>query len=246
MTLRPFIVGGATLILAAINGYLLYTEYGWHPEYKGIAPSEFQPRHVTDDSDPLLALLPVATDRAKNFKAFGLPEAMIKKTLDRMRDLDDRHRDRINFFLVSIDDPTEIEDAFCGQTQQVRPRYGALRFLIEEQQGMRRPINVDRASGFKRQKWTLASPIDEIYRVAELGEDKHEDATLMAVAAIVLGKEEDLLEGRKPFGRGLAATWSWNDVKKQNPGIEDRLVEYFALMHLTWELMAGSGGLCGE
>ncbi len=246
MTLRPFAVGGATLILAGINGYLLYTEYNWHEEYKGIAPSEFQPRHVTDDNDPLLQLQPIANDRAKNLAAFGMPDGMAKKTLDRLRDLDDRHKERMQLFLESMDDPTQVEDAFCGSTQQVRPRYGGLRFLVEEEQGMRRPVSIDRVSGLKRQKWTLSAPIDEVYRVAELGDEKHEDATLMAVAALVLQKEEDLLEGRKPFGRGLASTWSWDVVKKENPGIEDRLVEYFALMHLTWELMAGPGGLCGE
>lgn len=246
MKLRPFVVGGATLILGGVNGYLLFTEYNWHTEYHGIAPSEFQPRHVTDDNDPLLQLQPVANDREKNLKAFGMPDPMVKKTVDRLRDLDDRHKERIQLFLESMDDPTQIEDAFCGQTQQLRPRYGGLRFLVEEEQGMRRPISIDRVSGFKRQKWSLASPIDEVYRTAELGEEKHEDATLMAIAAIVLQKEDDLLNGYKPWGRGFAATWSWDDVKKQNPGIEDRMVEYFALMHLVWELMAGPGGLCGE
>ena len=246
MKLRPFVVAGTTLILGGVNAYLLYTEYAWHPEYHGIAPSEFQPRHVTDDNDPLLQLQPVAADREKNLKAFGLPDPMVKKTLDRLRDLDDRQKDRVTLLLQNVDDPAQLEDAFCGQTQQVRPRYGGLRFLVEETQDMRRPIQIDRISGFQRQKWTRTAPIDEVYRTAELGEDKHEDATLMALAALMLKKEDDLLEGRKPFGRGLASTWSWDTVKKQNPGIEDRLVEYFALMHLCWELMAGPGGQCGE
>lgn len=246
MKLRPFVVAGTTLILAGVNAYLLFTEYTWHPEYHGIPPFEATPRHVTDDSDPLFSLQPLSSDRAKNLKAFGLPDAMVKKTVDRLRDLDDRQKDRITLLLQNVDDPSQLEDAFCGSTQQVRPRYGALRYLVEETQDMLRPIQIDRISGFQRQKWARTAPIDEVYRVAELGEDKHEDATLMAIAALMLKKQDDLLEGRKPFGRGLASTWSWNDVRKQNPGIEDRLVEYFALMHLCWEIMAGPGGQCAE
>lgn len=244
MKLRPFLVLGTMLILMGVNGYLLFREYKWKNE--GIAPSEFQPDHIKLKSDPLLSLVPVPADREKNLKAFGLPDPMVKKTLDRIRDLEDRKKDRLKLFLESVDDPTQIEDAFCGQTQELRPRYGALRFLVEEEQSTRRAISIDRVSGFKRQKWSLVSPIDEVYAVAELGDDKHEDATLMAVAAIMLNREEDLLNGYKPWGRGFAATWSWEQVKKQYPGAEDRLVEYFALMHLTWELMAGTGGLCGE
>ena len=44
MTLRSFMALGALVILMGINGFLLYKEYTWHDEYKGIAPPEFKKR----------------------------------------------------------------------------------------------------------------------------------------------------------------------------------------------------------
>lgn len=246
MNLRPFLVVATVLILVGINGYLLYSEYHWHDQYHGVPPAEAQPRHVTDRNDPLLDIKPISADRAVNLKKFGLPDPMAKKTLDRMRDLDDRWKERLQGLLNEVGDPSALADAFCGQTQQVRPRYGALRFLIEEEQGERRPVRIERISELKRQPWSKTGRIDEVYNVAELDKDHQPDATLMAIAAIVLKREDDLLEGYKPWGRGFAATWSWEDVVKKYPGIEDRLVEYFALMHVTWEMAAGSEGICGE
>lgn len=246
MTLRPFVVALTALILAGVNGYLLNSEYNWHEEYHGIAPAEFKARHVTRKEDPLLQLNPLSSDREKNLKAMGLTSGMIKKSLDRMRDIDDRWKERLQFLMENVEQPTELADALCGQTQQVRPRYGAMRFFVEEEQGERRPVKLDRISGLERQKWSRTARIDEVYTFAELGEEVHEDATLMSIAAILLQKEDELLNGRKPWGRGLAATWSWSAVTKQYPQAEERMVEYFSIMHVAWELAASSDGICGE
>lgn len=246
MSVRPWVVAATTLILGGVTAYLLLEEYRWHEVYHGIAPSEFMASHVARKEDPLIALKYGKGNRDANMDAFGLPEPMKKKVLDRMRDLEDREGQRLVLFLSEADQPTELADAVCGQTNQVRPRYGALRFLVQEDKGQRRAINLARESGLKRQDWSQRSPISEVYLHAELAEERKPDATLMALAAIFLGKEEDLLNDYKPWGRGFANTWSWDLVKKQNPGIEDILVNYFALMHLTVELATGEDGICGQ
>lgn len=244
--MRTWLVAATTFILMGLNGYLLYAEYNWHELYHGIAPSEFQAKHITERADPLIDMKYVAGARQTNMERFGLTEPMIKKALDRMRDIDERHKDRLRIGLENAPDPTALADALCGQTNQVRPHYGALRFFVEEEQGQRRPIRPEVALDLQRQEWSKVAPIAEVYNHAELAEERKPDTTLMAIAAILLAKEDDLLNDYKPFGRGFAATWSWPDVVKQYPGIEDIAVNYFALMHVVVEMATGEDGLCGQ
>ena len=69
----------------------------------------------------------------------------------------------------------------------------------------------------------------------------------MAIAAIMTGKESDLLAGHNPWGSGLLpGSWSWEKVVELHPGIEERVIEYFALMHLFVEQATSDGGICGE
>lgn len=244
--LRPWLVAAAVFILLGLNGYLLYAEYNWHELYHGIAPSEFQAKHVTKAADPLIDMRYTTAARQNNMASFGLPEPMIKRTLDRMRDIDDRHKDRLRVALDNAPDPNALADALCGQTNQVRPHYGALRFFVEEDKGQRRPIRPEVAMDLQWQDWSKISPISEVYNHAELAEERKPDTTLMAVAAILLKKEEDLLNDYKPWGRGFAGTWSWDDVKEKYPGIEEIAVNYFALMHVAVEMAVGEDGLCGQ
>ena len=246
MTLRSFMALGALAILMGINGFLLYKEYTWHDEYKGIAPPEFKKRIDAVKGDPLQDLKPIKANRQANLEAMGLTPEMVKKALKKMDDLDETQGERFRILLDDVDPETELIDALCGQTQDVRPRYGALRLMVEDIEGKRMPIKLARATGIKRQSWSKVAPIDEVYRQAELGEERQPDATLMAVASILLNREPDLLEGRRPFGRSLASSWSWKTVVSESPGIEDRAVDYFTLMHLAWEYAAGAGGLCGQ
>ena len=246
MTLRPFIAVGALFILIGVNAFLLYKEWRWGESSHGIAPSEVQARHIARQEDPLIDLVYSAGNRKANLERMGLPDDLVAKTLDRLRDLDDRDKDRLRLLIENAAEPTELADAICGQTNQIRPRYGALRFLVDEDKGERRPVKIKRVPELERQDWSKISPIGEVFNMTELGDDRKPDATLMSIAAIIAGKEQDLLNGYKPWGRGFAATWSWKQVMKENPGIDQHIVEYFALMHLTVELATGEEGLCGQ
>lgn len=246
MKLRSFMSLGALFILVGVNGYLLYKEFTWHEEYKGIAPPEYERRITANKGDPLQDLKPTKANRKVNLESMGLTPEMVKRALEKMEDLEETQGERFKILLDEVDPETELIDALCGQTQDVRPRYGALRLLVEDVEGRRMPIKLARATGLKRQAWSKVAPIDEVYKQAELGEERQPDATLMGVASILLSREPDLLEGRRPFGRSLASSWSWKTVVSESPGIEERAVDYFVLMHLAWEYSAGAGGLCGQ
>lgn len=234
--MRAVLVATALFIVVCINAYLLATEQ--------IVQSEAQVWHTQVTEDPLLELQYTRGSRETNLQDFGLPNDLVVRTLDRIRDLEDRDKERIVLMLDDAPEPTELYDAVCGETSQRRPRYGALHFLVEDKAGLRRARPIRRVTSLDEQEWAKLSPIQAIYDHVELAEERQPDATLMGIAGILLGKEEDVLNNYAPWGRGLAGTWSWKRVVKENPSVEERVVEYFALMHLVLELAQDEGGLC--
>jgi hypothetical protein len=238
VSLRPWLTIGLTLILLGVGGYLLKVEE--------IAPPEQRARHLQVKQDPLGNVAYTKALREANLKAFGLDDDMVKAAMARIRDLEDRHQPRLQRFLEDAPEPTELAEAICGQTNQVRPRYGALRVLVSEDKGRRQVVDVDRVSGLSIQDWSKISPIAAVYDEVELASERKPDATMMAIAAILVAKEEDLLNKNAPWGSSLAANWSWKSVQKQHPGIRERVVDYFALLHLTVELATADEGICSR
>jgi len=239
VSLRPYLVAACLAIVLAINGYLLFQERILDPEIKE--------RHIVQRADPLAGLTYTKSQRKKNLVSYGFPEKMVKRTLERQRDLDDRWGVKLSAMVEAVSDPNALADAMCGSTNQLRPRYGALRFLVEASGGQRDPIRLAQVSGLDLQNWSLTSPISEIYAHVELVDEPKPDATMMSVAAILEGKERDVLEDHQPWGRGLLPrSWSWNQVKSKHKGIRDRVIEYFSLMHLSLERVNGPDGICRE
>lgn len=238
MTLRPWLTLGVLLILMGVSGFLLSQE--------AIAPPEQRARHLQVKQDPLGNVAYTKALREQNLKAFGLDDEMVAAVQARIRDLEDRHQPRLAKFLEDAPEPTELAEAICGQTNQVRPRYGALRVLVSEDKGRRQVVDIDRVSGLSIQDWSKISPISAVYDHVELSTERKPDATLMAVAAILVAKEEDLLNSNAPWGSSLAANWSWKSVQKQYPGIRERCVDYFALLHFTVELATADDGICSR
>ena len=232
------LMGILTVVLAlGVNAYFLYEE--------PIAPSEERYKHIAKVQDPLIDISYVRGNREPNFRKFGLDDAQIKRALKLTNDLEDAHAEKIRQFLLGAPKPVELADALCGGTEDVRPRFGALRFLVEEKNGIRNPIDLNRVSGFASQDWALTSTIPAVYREVELQDARPDNATLMALAAIMAKKESDVLDHKAPWGRGLmSGTWSWDRVKSENPGIEERLLGYIGLMHLVVEMARAEGGNC--
>lgn len=237
MSLRSWLSVASVFIVSGVVGYLLSTEE--------IVAGDEHADTVARAEDPLIDLPYTPASRAKDFEAFGLPEPLVKKAVDRARRYDEGDEGaRLRARLEETDDLTELADALCGESTQLRPRYGALRFLVVEVQGQRRPVDINRVSSLQREEWSKVSPIVSVYNDAELTSDRKPDATAMAIAAILLGKEADLMNGYKPWGRGLTGGWSFERMVEENPGIDELLVEYFVLMHLAVEWANQDGGIC--
>ncbi len=235
------------VLMLAANGYLVFLELREGESGQNrIAPAEQKVRHDMARQDPLLDLRYAASERQANLQAFGLPEPLVARTLDTMNRLEDRYGERLGVAIDAVAEPKEFADALCGRTSDLRPRYGALRFIVEENRGAREVIDLQRTTELARQEWSRADLILEVYGRLELGDDRKPDAPLMAVAAILLGKEKEAIESLPPWDRSTLGTWDWEEVKDKHPGIEERVREYFALMHLTAELAQAQGGSCGN
>ncbi len=232
-------VAACLAISVGATGYLVYQEE--------IVPPEVTATHIALKVDPLLQTRYTESRRKTNMVAFGLTESMQASALDRMRRIQQQHGRKIAILVNNAPDPNALADALCGQTSQVRPRYAAMRFLVKENQGRRDPVRISRITGLEEQEWSQVAPIGDVFSKAELSDERQDDATMMAVAAILEAREQDLLESYAPWGRGLLpGAWSWDTVNQTYPGLSERVTEYFALMHLFVEYATSDDGLCGE
>jgi hypothetical protein len=237
MSLRTWLSVAGVFVSGGVCAYLLSTEE--------IATGDEVAEFVARKADPLIDMAFTSSNRKANFEAFGMDAELVTSALDMARRYEDTGKvDRLRLLMKGATEPVELADALCGADQSLRPRYGALRFLVAEVQGERRPVDLDRVSSLQREDWSKTSPIVAVYNDAELAQDRKADATLMAIAAILAAQEQELLNGYKPWGRGLAATWSWKQVKKKIPGIEKRTIEYLVMMHLAVEVANEEAGIC--
>jgi hypothetical protein len=182
--------------------------------------------------------------RAANLRAFGMDDRMTARTIARIEDLDRRAHAQIASLLAGAPAPTDLGDALCGRRRDVRPPDGALGFLVEETQGERQAIRIERVAMLAAQPWANASPIAASYEHTEMAPERQRDATVMTIAAVLARRENDALTESVPWGRGDG--WSWEGVVAQHPAIEERIVAYFALMHLVVEIATDEGGICGR
>ena len=240
MKLRPWILGAFLLAGVGVNLYLMVDER--------VVESEKTVRHRVERVDPLLDIKYTKANRKGNLGSFGLTEDEVGRALTRLNDLDDaqeRNRSMLAMFLDQAGDQTRLDKAFCG-SGQVRPRYAVLAYLIKDEGGKRKALSLRRVSGLEVEDWSKTARIAEVYGELELAAERKPDATVMGLAAILLGKEQDVIDHSSHWGEGLRGRWSWEKVKKDDPGIEERITEYLALMHLSLEVATAEGGFCNQ
>ncbi|MCB9760846.1 MAG: hypothetical protein H6739_13495 [Alphaproteobacteria bacterium] len=233
---RLFFVIVWLMVAGVLNGYFLNKEE--------IARKEESKKHLVLNQDPLLELRYIKANRKVNFEAFGLDDAEVTATLKIAQKKEDLHAARIEILLRQAGDPDAVADALCGETQGVRPRYGALRYLVSEDRGRRQSVNLRKISAIEEQEWAALAPIGAVYTELELSNERQPDATRMAIAAILLGKEQEVLDHNAPWGQGIAGLWSWSRVKKENAGVSDLVLDYFAQLHVVTEIAQDEGGIC--
>jgi hypothetical protein len=185
--------------------------------------------------DPLINTTWRPDQRITNFRAFGLPDALAMRTAERAGAM---HNDNERLKVLLEQDEALLSTYLCPRSG-VPERYMAMHFLVTTRDvggGMleRDVIAFNRVTELPLRDWARTSPVPEVYNLLELSESRRSDATAMGIGAILTAREEDVFARRNPFG-GIGR-WSLNTLMSNEPDLEEKLIEYFALMHVLVEL----------
>jgi hypothetical protein len=245
MSWRLFAIGLILFGAVVLNGFGL-----WNEE---IAPPDAATKAEERRKDELFGMQFVPSDREANFLKMGFSPEETGNILARVKTLEEKYRVKeadFNQIVVRIE-ATEEEDelaaAFCGTGSTLPVRYAAMPFLIEERNGQLKAVDVDEISAFTYGKWAASARIQAAYEEGDRTEDRKEDAVRMVMAAVLAKDEGTLIEHGAPWGGGfIGGGWSWKNVMKKHPGVQQRLVEYAALMHIVLENARAENGLCAS
>ena len=208
--------------------------------------NEFVPKEVIEvkrkNIDTLRDITYTSIDRKENLSSFGLSPEQVALAIKKIERYEEKYKVPIRKKLSSTSEAEQVVEAFCGQVGTIRPRYAAVNFLVMEKNGRRLPVDIRRLKRIERQEWSLAMNVELFYKDLELVPDPKPDSTKMFVAAILSSKEDLLLDRISPWGKG--SSWKWKGVVRENKGIEDKVVDYFAILHLFVEIAQSSDGIC--
>jgi len=235
MSWRVFFIIGTIFAALILNTVLIVFE-------KVQKPDEAQDLEISR-TDPLLSLTYTPASRNKNFKDFGLTDDLVGAAAQRTARLEGKYKARFEEKLVEFAE--DVGWALCPGNRGLSQRYAVLSFLVEEQNENRKVIPPERLY-FEEQEWWEISVglVESVYDTFERDKHRREDATVMGIGAILLRKEEDALARTSPWGTGMGSRWSFGKMNEDNPGLDKKLVEYFALMHLLTELANQPSGIC--
>ena len=238
MQLRPWIVLGTLLALIIWDVILISSE-----EILSVKLNV----NKRNETDKLSGLQYTSAARADNLKAFGLSEEETSAVLTRIKKLETTQGERLQIILKDTEDQVGLQAALCGNsTEDIEPRYGAMRYFVRQDGTSRRPLRSnDLTEKLEQQDWSRSANIQGVYEALEFGAERQPDATLMGVAAILTRNEQTAIAREAPWGN--LNSWSWSKVKTEysSTGLEEDILNYFALMHLVVEFAKAEGGVCG-
>ena len=181
----------------------------------------------------------ISRDREDNFSNFGMSEKMIRTANKRLKVYDKQRKKIIQLLKDAIEeDPEAVERCFCNKDDH-RSRYWAVQFLMSKD-GNKAPevLSLKKVSSLEFQDWSDAIAIGFLYQTLELRADPQTDATIMWAGAVLTGQTESIRNRDFPWGDG--ANWSWNDLVKSNKGIDIKIADYIAMMHVFTEVATDS------
>ena len=133
----------------------------------------------------------VASERESNFQSFGLDERLVDKAMKKAKRYGSKKTTKqIEAIFKSTDDVDDMLAIFCGQKDDIRPRYHAIRYLIEEINQGRGLLDIKKAtSSIEAQSWAEAIDIVGVWTQLELVAEPEQNATVMFVAMLVVQKK---------------------------------------------------------
>ena len=231
ITMRAWLVLVGILLMGSLNAFLISKEH--------IDDNRVEDNTVEYD-DRLGDLVYSKGNRGTNLEAFGLNADQIKTAKKYFRRYE-KMETQIRARLKKSD--TDLTGVFCSRTEEIRPRYAAIEYLILEDNGDRIVWDPKANNSFNAQSWAAVVSLETIYEDIERSRAELEASTMMVVTAFVSKNEELLISRQEPWGRS-GRSWSWEDTQKQVGTAINRSIEYLAIMHYVTELANGDEGIC--
>lgn len=231
MTWRPWIILGFGIVAFLVDALLVLQE-----DLPKIAIDD-DPKKV---SEPLRTLTYRPETRRQNLEAMGLPTELANAAAVHAANTD---KQRQKWWKVLEGNPDALGAALCPSSDVPQP-YAMLRFLVSEDAGRRYVVEAGRTVVLEPQPWFETSVVPALYDHFELTERRKADATVMAIAAALLSKEDEALDGQAPWSMGVLGAWSYGRLESQNPKLRKMVIEYFGLMHYLTELANEPRGIC--
>lgn len=235
--------GIAAVILLIVNGGLIATERIADP-----IPTSTQ--NIVN-SDPLASMQYNASGRRRNLELMGFDSGQITAATKMFDALAIRYHtgkgaeDQVQKIIEGTEERSGLVIALCGRGSELPPRYAAMAYLVQADGKVRVPIDLAVITDLDYQPWFDEFNPLQIYRAIEDRADRKEDATRMALAAILSGRETDAVNRVRPWGDSpFTNPWSWSEVKTKT-GVEDKLLTYVVNWHLVMEAARSpDNGIC--
>ncbi len=231
-TLRAWLVLVGILVMGSLNAFLISKEH-----VETVLVEEYDVEY----DDRLGDLVYSKSNRAQNLESFGLNSEQIRDSKKYFRRFEKMER-QIKARLKN-DETGMMPDIFCSRTDEIRPRYAAIGYLIMSENGERIVWNPKQQKEFELQAWASPYSLETIYEDIEKARDELPSSTAMVVTAFMSSSENDLIDRQEPWGRS-GRSWSWATVQKRFDKYVDGTVQYLSLMHYITELANTEEGIC--
>lgn len=227
MTTRFFVSLGALVLLLAGNVFLMSQE--------GFEVKSAEELKVVGDP---LADMRYDGNRAENLRRIGLPTALREKTEQAANRIERQVGDKIALRLQRSERNEQLALDLCGRGELPR-RYMLLENLVVEQDGKRNLLPINQVQ-FDAQEWFTFSLVGELHRGIERIEGGPDDAPARILAAVLAGKESDMLNSQ---GSWSSNDWDWDHLFEKDPGLERKLTDFLAAGMVVLE--RAQAALCG-
>lgn len=193
--------------------------------------------YVPPERSPLRTLAYTATTRRGDFVQMGMSDELADRTA---KAIAGHERNQLQLTAMLKQQADLVAPSFCpGDLPQP---YAALRVLVDQRNGRRSPVDSAAFRGFQEFGWVDGVPLQALHARYELSEDR--PGTLMAISAVLLGREQEALDRRAPFVSGPLGG-GWSALKSDAPHVESLVVGYFSLMHYLTQLANRDAKICG-
>lgn len=230
-TMRAWVVLLGIFVMGSLNAFLISKE---HIETVMVEDNDIE------YDDRLGDLVYSKGNRESNLEAFGLSSEQIsasKRYFRRYEKMESQIRARLK------KGDEDLTGVFCSRTEEIRPRYAGIQYLILEDNGERIIWDPKANYTFNSQSWAAVISFETIYEDIERGRTELPSSTIMVATAFVSGNEQQLISRQEPWGRS-GRSWDWSEVQKQFASSLKRSVEYVSILHYVTEIANGDDGIC--